>query len=66
MKTQAKIMPIQKTWLSSRETKEYLDCSDDFLQKLRDDAQLSFSQIRGKYYYSIESINKMMIKNKII
>lgn len=61
-----KVEPVQKMWLSAREAKAYLDCSDDFLQKLRDEAQLSFSKIGGKYFYELKSIERLLIKNKIV
>jgi hypothetical protein len=63
---QGKIEPITKTWLSAREARAYLDCSDDFLQTLRDEARVSFSRVGGKYFYNLESIDRLLIKNKII
>lgn len=61
-----KIEPIRKIWLSAREAKAYLDCSDDFLQMLRDEAKISFSRIGGKYFYNLESIERLILKNKIV
>lgn len=67
MKTQqGKVKEVEKTWLSAREAKAYLDCSDDFLQMLRDEARVSFSRVGGKYFYNLESIDRLLIKNKII
>ena len=63
---QGKVEPVHKTWLSAREAKAYLDCSDDFLQMLRDEARVSFSRVGGKYFYNLESIDRLLIKNKII
>lgn len=61
-----KVQEIPKTWLSSREARAYLDCSDDFLQSLRDEAQISFSRVRNKYYYELKSLERLIIKNKVI
>lgn len=63
---QGKVEPISKTWLSARETKAYLDCSDDFLQMLRNDAAISFSRIGGKYFYNLASIERLMVKNRVV
>lgn len=63
---QGKIEPIRKIWLSAREAKAYLDCSDDFLQMLRDEAKISFSRVGGKYFYNLESIERLILKNKIV
>lgn len=63
---QGKVEPVHKTWLSAREARAYLDCSDDFLQMLRDEARVSFSRVGGKYFYNLESIDRLLIKNKII
>lgn len=61
-----RIEPVPKLWLSSREARAYLDCSDDFLQSLRDEAQISFSKVRNKYYYEVKSIERLILKNKVI
>ena len=61
-----KVEPVQKTWLSTRETMAYLDCSDNFLQKLRDEAMISFSRIGNKYFYDLKSIDRLLIKNKVV
>lgn len=61
-----KVVEIQKTWLSAREAKAYLDCSDEVLKGLRDDAQVSFSRIGSKIYYNLNSIDKLLNKNKVI
>lgn len=67
MKTQhGKVKEVEKTWLSAREAKAYLDCSDDFLQTLRDEAAISFSRIGGKYFYNLASIEKLILKNKVV
>lgn len=62
----ASIMPIQKRWLSAREAGLYLDCSDEFLQQLRDTAKVSFSRDGNKIWYRLESLDKYIEKNKVI
>lgn len=62
----AEIIRIEKKWLSSSEVKRYLDCSDNFLQKLREEAQISFSRFGGKFWYELESIEKFIQKHKVV
>lgn len=61
------VKPVEKKWLSAKEAKSYLDCSDEFLQQLRDKALVSFSRFgRNMYWYDISSIDKFLQKNKVI
>lgn len=66
-RTIGKIEPVQKKWLSSSEAKSYLDCSDEFLQKLRDNALISFSRFgRNMFWYDLASIDKFLQRNKVV
>lgn len=62
------VEPVQKKWLSSREACRYLDCSDEYLKFLRDNALIGFSQPEGgnKRWYDIASIDKFLQKNRVI
>ena len=61
-----KIEPVQKIWLSAAEAKAYLDCSDEFIKKLRDKALVKFSWFEHKYYYELASINRLIERNRVI
>lgn len=61
-----KVQPVQKVWLSSREARAYLDCSEDFLQTLRDEAALSYSVVGRKFFYELRSLEKLIKKNIIV
>ena len=61
-----RIKEVEKIWLSSREVRAYLDCSDDYLQKLRDEASISFSRIGNKYWYDLRSIDLLIRKNIVV
>ncbi len=61
-----RIKEVEKVWLSSREVRAYLDCSDDYLQKLRDEASISFSRIGNKYWYDLRSIDLLIRKNIVV
>ena len=63
-----KAMPIrelEKVWLTSAEVKAWLDCSDEFLTKLREEAKIAYAQIGGKYYHESASILLMFEKYKV-
>ena len=61
-----KVQEVQKIWLSKDEAKAYLGCSDDFLARLRNEALVSFSQFGKMIWYDINSINRFLVRNKVI
>ena len=61
-----KVTHIEKVWLSAKEARAYLDCGDTFLQKLRDNAEISFAKYGSKvYWYDRTSIDRFIQRNKI-
>jgi hypothetical protein len=60
-KIHAEVRPIEKIWLSKREAKEYLDCADDYLQKLRDNASITFARDGKMIWYHKESIDAYLM-----
>lgn len=65
-KLQAKIIPVQKRWLNKGEAMAYLGVSEDYLTKLREEARISFSQLGKMIWYDIESIDRFLLKNKVV
>lgn len=61
-----KIQQVEKIWLNRDEAMAYLGCSDDFLARLRNEAQVSFSQFGKMIWYDINSINRFLARNKVI
>ncbi len=61
-----KIQEVEKIWLSKDEAKAYLGCSDDFLERLRNEAQVSFSQFGKMIWYDLQSINRFLAKNRVV
>ena len=60
-KTVIQIQPVQKRWLSKEEAKKYLGCSDELLQKLRNEAQVTFARYGTKmYWYELSSIDRFL------
>lgn len=66
MKKLGKVEEVKKLWLSAKEAKAYLDCSDEFLRKLRNNGSVIFSLCEGKYYYKLQSIEKMLERSRVI
>lgn len=66
-KIQAKIEPVPKRWLNKHEAMAYLGVGEDFLDKLRNNALVSFSQFGSRMiWYDLASLDKFIIKNKVI
>ena len=66
--TQRKVLPIkelEKTWITNDEACGLLNCSRDFLEGLRDDAEISFARIGGRCYYELASIYRMFDRHKV-
>lgn len=59
------IRELEKVWLTSAEVKAWLNCSDEFLTKLRDEAKIAYAQIGGKFYHESASILLMFEKYKV-
>ena len=43
-----KVEPAPKRWLNKQEAMSYLGCGEDFLEKLRNEALVSFSQFGSR------------------
>lgn len=64
-KVLGKVEPVVKKWLSTAEAQAYLDCSSNWLQKLRDEDLIRFSTISGKFFYELASIDRLLEYNKV-
>ncbi|MBR5147758.1 MAG: DNA-binding protein [Bacteroidaceae bacterium] len=64
-KIHAEVRPIEKMWLSNRETKAYLDCADEYLKKLRDNALVTFARDGKMIWYLKSSIDEYLQKHAI-
>ncbi len=61
-----KIESVMKLWLSRDEAMAYLGCSADYLDKLRNNAQVSFAKDGKMIWYNLESINRFLNRMKVI
>lgn len=58
--------PLTIKWLTTERACDYLGVSRDFLDNLRDRAELSFYKVGKTIFYSITDIDRLIIKNKVI
>lgn len=63
-----KTMPIrelEKLWITTDEACTLLDCTRNFLEDLRDEAEVAWAKIGGKCYYEYASIIRMFERNRV-
>lgn len=65
-KLQAKVVPAPKRWLNKQEAMAYLGVGEDYLTKLRNNAEVSYSQVGRMVWYDLASLDKFVIRNKVI
>lgn len=65
-RTVGKVEPVQKRWLSKEEAMNYLGVGEDFLRTLREAAELSYSKFGNKIWYDLVSIDRFILRNKVV
>jgi len=55
----------EDSWVDSHEVCTFLKISDRTLQRLRSENKINYSRIRGKNYYKISEIKRMLQENLI-
>ena len=63
--SQQNIQDEEDSWVDSYEVCTFLKMSDRTLQRLRSEKKINYSRIRGKTYYKISEIKRMMDENLI-
>ncbi len=63
--SQQNIQDEEDSWVDSYEVCTFLKISDRTLQRLRSEKKINYSRIRGKNYYKISEIKRMMEENLI-
>ena len=62
-----KVEPVQKIWLSAKEAMAYLGGSMDLLEKLRNNAEISFSKYNNRtIWYDLKSIERFIERNRVV
>lgn len=64
-KLQAKVEQVPKRWLNKQEAMAYLGVSEDYLTKLREDAEVSFSQVGKMIWYELASLDRFVLRNRV-
>lgn len=66
-RTTVKVEPAPKRWLNKQEAMAYLGVGEDFLDRLRNEALVSFSQFGSRMiWYDIASLDRFVLKNKVV
>ena len=63
--SQQNIQDEEDSWVDNYEVCTFLKMSDRTLQRLRSEKKINYSRIRGKTYYKISEIKRMMDENLI-
>lgn len=66
MKQKVNILDIEKQWLTTRAAMDYLGVSRDFLDDLRERAELSYYKVRGTVFIKKDDLDSLIDKNKVI
>lgn len=61
-----KVEPVKKTWLSKEEAMSYFGCSEDSLQTLRDNAELTFARRKNMVWYELGSIERFFKRHTVV
>lgn len=64
--SQSDVTHVTVKWLTTERACDYLGVSRDFLDNLRDRAELSFYKVGHTIFYSITDIDRLILKNKVI
>ena len=59
------IKELEKVWITTAEATEWLNCTRDFLEELRSNAEVVWARIGGKVYYEVASILLMFERHKV-
>lgn len=59
------IAELEKVWITTAEATAWLDCTRDFLDDLRENAEVVWYKIGGKVYYEVASIYRMFERHKV-
>lgn len=59
------IRELEKVWITTAEACELMNCTRNFLEDLRDNAELAWAKVAGKIYYEVASIQRMFERHKV-
>ena len=59
------IRELEKVWITNDEACELMNCTRDFLEALRDEAEIAWAKIGNRCYYEVASIQRMFERHKV-
>ena len=59
------IRELEKVWITNDEACELMSCSREFLEGLRDEAEIAWAKIGGRVYYEVASIHRMFERHRV-
>lgn len=59
------VKELEKLWITGAEACALLGCSRDFLERLRENAEIRFAKIGGAYYHEVASIHRMFERHAV-
>lgn len=64
---QAKVLPVEKVWLSSKELQAYLGMGKDFVDSLRESGRLRYYKIGARaVFYRKSDVDRLIEKGRQI
>lgn len=64
--TKARVIPLEKRFLSSKEAQAYLGMSDDFFTRLRNEAKIHYFRVGRCVFYEKKDLDELILRNKVI
>ena len=64
--TKAKVIPLEKRFLSSKEAQAYLGMSDEFFTRLRNKCKIHYYRIGRCVFYEKKDLDELVLTNKVI
>lgn len=64
--SQSDVTHVTVKWLTTERACDYLGVSRDFLDNLRDNAEIAFYKVGRTIFYSVTDIDRLILKNKVI
>lgn len=64
--TKARIIPLEKRFLSSKEAQAYLGMKEDFFTRLRNEAKIHYYRVGRCVFYEKNDLDQLVLNNKVI
>lgn len=65
-KLEAKVIPIEKIWISKAELQQYLDVSNRWIEEAQNSALIPFFKVERKIWFLKSDIDKFIQTHRVI